>query len=397
MALTPLRWVAAAIAGCLVSGVALLRNDPPSRRESSVEQRLARRAERLAGHATNTADRIHLVQLLDSVNTVVAQPTSPLSVRVFHDAALPAEYAAVLDSAGWRALAPVRDSGHVGVDIVFLYDTVKMVRGSSVRRWYRSRSDYVLPRDSSERCRVIVHIPSFAASRRSPLTVWRSAETAEQIAGPCLYYRAFGMPGPQVDAWLRTRGWSFAEGGSWNQGSSQANFGEDQGWRDNMPLAAILGMRTSVPFLYGMSINGVRCVAARVDACDRALLEKDRFGPVLLNGTLMSQPFRSWYRDGWNARGLGWREWMLLADMVRTVGRDRFGRFWRSNQAVPAAFESATGEPVGEWTTRWAVWQYGALAGMGPGLSRTGGAMTVLLILLALLITVRVGARRQFA
>lgn len=397
MALTPLRWVAAVIAGCLVSGVVLLRNDQPSRPESSVEQRLARRAERLAGHATNTADRLHLVQLLDSVKGVVAQPTSPLSVRVLHDAALPAEYAAVLDSAGWRALAPARDSGHVGVDIVFLYDTVRTVRGSTVRRWYGSRSEYVLPNNTSERCRVIVHVPALAQSMRSPLVAWRSAEAAERVAGPCLYYRAFGMPGPQVDAWLRMRGWSLAEGGSWSQGSSQAHFGEDQRWRDNMPLQAILGMRTSVPFLYGMSINGVRCVAARVDACDRALLEKDRFGPVLLNGTLMSQPFRSWYRDGLNARGLGWREWMLLADMVRTVGRDRFGRFWTSNKAVPEAFESATGEPVGEWTTRWAVWQYGALAGMGPGLSRTGGAMTVMLILLALLITLRAGARRQFA
>ncbi len=397
MALTPLRWVAAVIAGCLMSGVVLLRTDPPSRPESSVEQRLARRAERLAGHATNTADRLHLVQLLDSVNTVVAQPTSPLSVRVFHDAALPAEYAAVLDSAGWRALAPVRDSGHVGVDIVFLYDTVKMVRGSTVRRWYGARPDYVLPRNTSERCRVIVHIPPFAQSPRSPLTVWRGAEAAERVAGPCLYYRAFGMPGPQVDAWLRTRGWSFAEGGSWSQGSSEANFADDRRWLNNMPLQAILGMKTSVPFLYGMSINGVRCVAARVDACDRALLEKDRFGPVLLNGTVLNHPFRSWSWDGWNSRGLGWREWMLLADMVRTVGRDRFGRFWTSDKAVPAAFESATGEPVGEWTTRWAVSQYGVLPGMGPGLSRTGGAMTVVLILLALLITLRAGARRQFA
>lgn len=397
MALTPLRWVAAVVAGCLMSGVVLLNKDRPSQPVSSVEQRLARRAERLAGHATNTADRLHLVQLLDSVKAVVAQPTSPLSLRVFHDAALPAEYAAVLDSAGWRALAPVRDSGHVGVDIVFLYDTVKTVRGSTVRRWYGSRSEYVLPRNISERCRVIVHVPAFAQSMRSPLPAWRSAEAPERIAGPCLYYRAFGMPGPQVDAWLRMRGWSLAEGGSWSQGSSQAHFGDDQRWQNIMPLQAILGMKTSVPFLYGMSINGVRCVAARVDACDRALLEKDRFGPVLLDGTLLSQPFRSWYRDGWSTRGLGWREWMLLADMVRTVGRDRFGRFWTSNQAVPAAFESATGEPVGEWTTRWAVWQYGALAGMGPGLSRTGGAMSVLLILLALLITLRAGARRQFA
>lgn len=397
MALTPFRWIAAAVVGCLMVGVVLMRADKPYMRDGGAEQQLARRAERLAGHATTTADRLLLVHLNDSLNAVVPPPGNPLSVRVLHDAALPAEYVTVLDSAGWRALAPVRDSGLVGIDVVFLFDTVTKLRGATVRRSWSPRSDYVLPRSASERCRVIIHVPAPTEFRRRALAEWRSAAAAERIGGPCLYYRAFGMPGTQVDTWLRTRGWSFAEGGSWNQASTQVNLAREQRWLFNTPAQVILGANTSLPFLYGMSLDGVRCVAARFDACDRGLVERSRFGPRLVNGNMLNHQYLSWDSEGWNNRGLGRREWMLLAGMVRTLGRDRFGRFWTSNLPVPAAFESASGEPVGAWTSRWAVAEYGKLPGIGPGVSRTGGTMSLMFIVLAVLVTLRAGARRQIA
>lgn len=397
MALTPFRWIVAAVAGCLMVGVVLMRTDRPFMRDRGAEQQLARRAERLAGHASITADRLRLVQLNDSVNAVLPQPGNPLSVRVLLDAALPSGYATVLDSAGWRALAPVRDSGHVGIDIVFLFDTVTRVRGAPVRGSWSPRSDYVLPRNASERCRAIIHIPAPSQFRRNALAEWRSVAAAERIGGPCLYYRAFGMPGTQVGTWLITRGWAFAEGGSWNQASTQVNLAKDQGWLYDIPTQAILGLNTSLPFLYSMSLDGVRCVAARVDACDRGLLDTERYGPRLVNGNILDHRYLSWEREGWNNRGLGRREWLLLADMVRTLGRERFGRFWTSNLPVPAAFESASDEPVGAWTSRWAVSQYGPLPGMGPGVSRSAGAMSLMFIVLAVLVTLRAGARRQFA
>jgi len=397
MALTPFRWIAAMISGCLMVAVLLLRQDPPTRREAGAEERLSMRAQRLAGHATNTAERLRLVHLMDSLDAVIAQPTSPLSVRVFRDAALPSEYGAVLDSAAWRALRPVRDSGHVGIDILFVYDTVKSVRGATVRRYYSARADYVIPRDAGDRCLVIVHIPQWPGTNRPASAAWRSEGAAERLAGPCLYYRAFGLPGRHVDTWLRTRGLSFAAGGSWSEATAPVDLSMDRSWLYRSPTQAVLGMKTSLPFLSAMSVNAIHCAASDADACQRALLERERFGPVFLNGKLLNHPYPSWENEGWSTRGLGGRESLLLADMVRTVGRERFGRFWTSTLAVPAAFQSATGEPLGGWTTRWTVAQYGTMPGMGPGLSRTGGAMSLLFVFLALLVTLRAGARRQFA
>lgn len=399
MALTPLRWIAAVISAWLIVGVALIRESPPIRREAGIENQLIARADHAGGHEFNAAERLRLAQVRDSLRVVLAQPTTARSIRVFRDAGLPSEYSNDLDSLAWRAVRPVRDNGLIGIDIVFLYDTVRTVRGASVSRWYGTHADYVLPRGAGDRCVVIVHVPQPLDQRHRPAAIWRGEAGAERVAGPCAFYRAFGVPGPQVDAWLRTRGWSFAGAGSWSQGARTIDLAANENWLYYAPFAAAPSQKTSLPHFGTLGVDGVQCVAAQLDACDHAVLERRGPGrPLLIDGNVLLHSYPPFDREAWGPRNraFGGRELSLLADMVRTLGRERFARFWTSELPVPAAFEQATGEPLSRWTTRWAVAQYGPVPGVGAGVSPGGGAMSLVFIVLAILITLRTGARRQF-
>ena len=400
MALTPLRWIAALIVACLGIAVTLPREDPPLRREAGIEHELIVRSDRAGAHAFNAAGRLRLAQVRDSLHTVLAQPTVARSIRVFRDAALPAEYAADLDSLGWRSVRSVREAGLIGIDIVFLYDTVRAVRGAPISRWYGTRTDYVLPRSADDRCVVIVHVPQPLDKRHMPAAIWRGEAGAQRVAGPCAFYRAFGMPGPQVDAWLRTRGWAFAGAGSWSEAARTIDLAAYESWQYHSPFEAVLGQKTSLPHFGVLGVDAVQCVAAQLSACAHAMLEPRRQGgPLMIDGNVLLHAYPSfdWETWGLRNRAFGGRELALLADMVRTMGRERFARFWTSELPVPTAFEQATGEPLTRWTRRWAVAQYGPLPGVGAGVSPTAGAMSLVLIVLAMLLTLRAGTRRQFA
>jgi hypothetical protein len=51
----------------------------------------------------------------------------------------------------------------------------------------------------------------------------------------------------------------------------------------------------------------------------------------------------------------------LLADAVRSVGAERFARFWRSPLGPDSAFRAAAGTAIEPWTQRWLTRVYGAL------------------------------------
>ena len=236
--------------------------------------------------------------------------------------------------------------------------------------------------------------------RHMPAAIWRGEAGAQRVAGPCAFYRAFGMPGPQVDAWLRTRGWSFAGAGSWTEAARPIDLAAYENWQYHSPFEMVLGRKTSLPHFGVLGVDAVQCVAAQLDACAHAMLERIRQGgPLVIDGNVLLHPYPSFDWETWGTRNraFGGRELALLADMVRTVGRERFARFWTSQSPVPTAFEQATGEPLNQWTRRWAVAQYGPLPGVGAGVSPTAGAMSLVLIVLAMLLTLRAGTRRQFA
>ena len=138
----------------------------------------------------------------------------------------------------------------------------------------------------------------------------------------------------------------------------------------------------------------------RLDACEHAVRTRPhRGGPVVWNGNILynSYPALGNGRYYESYRPFGHREATLLADMVRTLGRERFARFWTSVEPVPVAFQQAAGEPLGGWTARWIADQYGPLPPRGAGVNASGGVMSLVFIGLALAIALRVSARRQFA
>ena len=362
--------------------------------------RLEFRAGRLGDRASMIAGRLHFLRLIDSAGVHGSAGANIPAVRVMLDTGIPAEYRSVLDSLGWRSMSRVPAAGVTGIDIVFLYDTLQVLRGTGLPRRYGAHFDYVLPSRAGERCTVVARIGFQYATKRKIASLFRSDAAVETLAGPCAYYRAFGMPGPQVDAWLRARGWSFAGGGSWTQRSATADLLEDWNWRYQSLLTAVLGLHTSLPFFSAMRIEGVQCAAGQLDVCDHAIRTGPwRGGPVFWNGNILYDSYPSLNASRYYAsyRTFGHREAALLADMVRTLGLERFARFWTSVEPVPLAFQQAAGESLGGWTARWIVDQYGAVPPRGAGVNAWGGVMSLLFIVLSLGIALRVSAKRQFA
>ena len=399
MAVTPFRWVAAAIAGCLIISVGILGRGTQPGSGDVIDQNLQVRDAMYRVQARAFGGRLRLASLLDSTRLVIARSSNASPIRVFRDSGIPAEARVPLDSLASRAVRAVRDSGRMGIDIVFLYDTVTTVRGVAVRR-FGPYTDYVLPSRADDRCTVLVHVGNDPTIRVQLARIIRSEEAAEQLLGPCAYYRAFGMPGRLVDVWLRDRGWAFAHDGSWLRPAPTIDLTPNRG--------PGFGTGQGVSFLWEMRIDGARCGLGETDSCTRALIDRPPsegstwYGytpPTFWNYNVLYQSYSALGRgrDAYYRRVLGRREPFLLADMVRILGRERFARFWTSNESVPAAFERAAGEPIGRWTSRWVVDQYGSTAGRGPGVSAWTGAISALLCALAIFVAVRVSAHRQYA
>jgi hypothetical protein len=394
VALTPFRWVAALVAGCLVVAVALLTTPESSPGTVDPEQTLVRRDELSRGRARRAALDLTIARLMDSTRAVAARaPIAP--VRIFRDPAIPAEARASLDSLAARSTKQLGAQPRGGVDVFFAYDTAQHLRGVSTAT-YGLALAYVLPSRAGERCSVIMPFPKYPRLRRLVVGFFGTEMFSHQLLGPCAYYAAFGMPGAPVDRWLRQRGWALTGDGDWTRAAEPFDFDYYQG-------------ATRQPLLYmGVSTGGVKCAAGRVDLCEHEVMTRASGGFSTwwmgnpwrwIGNTLIAQsrsPNTAQYGFTLGNSALGRRENRMLTDMVRTLGRDRFGLFWTSNEPVPTAFEKAAGMPLGQWTANWAVEQYGPVTA-GPGVSASSLMVSALVAVLAIFIAVRVSEHRQYA
>jgi hypothetical protein len=156
--------------------------------------------------------------------------------------------------------------------------------------------------------------------------------------GPCLYFSAFGEPGPYIQTWLEQRGYRVANTAEWDV---------------SPPSIRLRDERVSARELIGgeLSFDALSCTDGNVGRCRTAVLSASNDGV-----------FRRHERDprttGVFRRAYWPRSFAIddryLASLVHDMGRDRFARFWRSTQPVDSAFQSAFGQPLGEWTARWA-------------------------------------------
>ena len=143
----------------------------------------------------------------------------------------------------------------------------------------------------------------------------------------------------------------------------------------------------------------------QVTACERVLFspcddQGGRGSQLPSNDSILRSPYLPGSARGrkrYYGRTLGVRQPFLLADMVRTLGKDRFARFWASSQTPAAAFQAAAGEPVTDWASRWIAAQYGESPSAGPGLTFWAATLSALLIITGVGVALRLSEAREFA
>jgi hypothetical protein len=77
------------------------------------------------------------------------------------------------------------------------------------------------------------------------------------------------------------------------------------------------------------------------------------------------------------------------------MGRDRFSSFWRSTAPVDSAFRAAFGQPLDQWTARWARAGLPDFPPFGPAPRPIAIVFALPLGIVALAGAVAVATRRQ--
>ncbi len=192
------------------------------------------------------------------------------------------------------------------------------------------------------------------------------------VLGPCSVHLVHGSPGPAIRRWLRDDGMSRLARSPWLGGDyrlppisdHRSIYGE---WNERRrERASVYGRESAV---------GEGCLAGRLDACRRAVLD-----PTAYVDPESYPELEEWISSGHSRNGepFGGRERTWMGDLEAEFGRDPFARFWTSDQNVEDAFAAAFDEPIGAWTMRWAQDR------MGP---QKAGPSTDLLSVLLTLVT----------
>ena len=203
---------------------------------------------------------------------------------------------------------------------------------------------YLLP-DSTDRTSCIALLPLSTAwgvgrSLGEPHPTYNAALVSflQNGLGPCAYYAAFGAPGRSIARWMGDRRFDLALYPWWDRP-------ETHGLPNQ--LITSLDPRENHWFwldVYHYPVSTVACLGGRADACRSAVLARsDASEPP----PRLVWPFRWW--QGQRLAG-GDR---YFADAVRAIGRDRFHRFWNSEDPVDTALTTALRRPIGEWTREW--------------------------------------------
>jgi hypothetical protein len=179
------------------------------------------------------------------------------------------------------------------------------------------------------------------SSDRATCVVLQTAPTIKWLRGtvnlgPCAFYAAFGAPGRDIGRWLSARDFDLAIAPLWTRNRPSRGGGwlleRDQPW-----------------FwweVYHHQPDGVACLAGRPSRCRSAVVDPRQ--PAGEPAHLVTVDQRWFRRPPALAGGTHY-----LADVVRSVGRERFRRFWNSELPVDTALAEALRMPVGEWTRRW--------------------------------------------
>lgn len=339
------RWVAIAALGCLLIAVAYL---PPEPRDSRYVLRSPTSTEEARLNVVNNArqrteDLLGGLRFRDSVRARLR--AKPAEATLVVTGSVPADRQQAIR----RTVEQIWREAH-GVDgssLLLLLNVQPKLRRYTV--------EYVLPQALDRRtCVVAITIdPTLQWVRStSVLSTGDLEPTLRESLGPCLYYAAFGEPGPHIARWLEERSYKFANSGNWTKPPQVASRWEDPAiWR---------------VLVSNLSFNAVACLAGRADRCR-----------LVVAGVQQDEPFFRAVSQGRAARIAGvfkriqWgntlpNEDYFLASLVRETGRERFAQFWRSSAPVDSAFRAAFGQPLEQWTVTWARRQVPSLPPFSP-------------------------------
>jgi hypothetical protein len=266
--------------------------------------------------------------------------------------------------------------------------------------------DVFLPNASTNgRCIALAHV-SIAVGRTAaaPSPIARNLSTPETIGAllsPCALFAAFGEPGPRIRDWLRDGRWQSARFAAWGSiptpwtdvVQSRALF------RGRRPLTLVERTDPTWQVRDYVAPEGVACLANEVGACSRAALETPRLtsdtawrdSVVSTSGT---NNYSFFIPTG--APELGPANGSLVSEMVRTLGPQKFERFWRSSLPVDSAFDAASGEPLDDWVRQWGQRMYGAAA-VGPGVTIGGVSTGTILVIASVWASIMIERRRRVA
>jgi hypothetical protein len=358
MALTPHRWVATVLLGCLALAVALLppegasvvglsrilgaagwyyrtdwfEGDPAGLRRRHLGQAIAR-----------TEERLHVMQMRDSISRRLGSARSAVSV-----VALPG-----VPSGSHSRASMFRDEleNRLGVQGASRVRVVLALEATE-NAWAQQQLLFLPGAVADDACAVVIRKK---AVTRSDL---------DQVVSPCMFYASFGIPGDAIERWLVSRGFDVAREHSWWAPAVLSAQGTvDVGWWRSRLLSAAMGLDD--PGL--TNVQRVACQGGREEACGRMLLDQRRFWrpPEVGPRSYTLYPASRWY-EAENAARDG-----MLAELVREFGPDRFARFWRSERKVEEAFAEAFGEPFDLWVRDWTQRRLG-ITYLGPVVRWTG-------------------------
>jgi hypothetical protein len=388
MALTPFRWIALAVIGCMLAVVALVsvadssvrprRGPRVSSAADTMEARLKERAGVLNQNSQNLAARYRLVYLVDSVMQATARVPDTGSFRVFIAKGYEPDLLAIIER-GIRQGRDLRRGDAGKIDLFVISDTSKHIRGV-LRYLPQTEVRYQFPERSGERCRVFIR--TFHPGDIGE--AFRTEKSAQHLLGPCGYYAAFGEPGPAIRQWLIAGGWQYAIEGSWTTASVIPEIREDPGiFKGPAPATRLLAVGSAT-----------ECMKGDLNLCERiaAMRAASRWmGPQVGAGTYAISLGRTRYFRG----AIGYQAGELLSDAVREMGREKFKAFWTSPDSVPVAYQKASGERWGAFIQRWMIAHYGELH-PGPRMSTYALITSTILVLIALGGTMLMSVKRTY-
>jgi hypothetical protein len=343
-------------------------------------------------------ERLRLLQIRDSLVSVASKSSDGLTVMIAPGYGAPLQRA--LETKLRDRWSRLRTPAKLPVVIAAVIDSASTVAGFPRRK----PSVALLPittflpgAATASRCVSVVRIPVVVDARSPKFIVPNllSPETIDGLLSPCIYYAAFGTPGPGVERWLRDGGWRAAHHTEWwSPAPRWSEYVNGMG-----PLLDRLASRAepSWQVRWVLSVPGVGCLGGESGRCLEAATTSQptqddsvwRANVVSSNGTNQF----SFYRP-WTAASLGPYDGWLVSEMVRSLGPERFSAFWQSRAPVSDAFRAASGEELDDWIRDWGNRIYGSIA-IGPGLPFTAVIAGLLVFGLSVLTAVSIARRRR--